>query len=543
MSAMETSSNKRKLNRKVRYALIALDFISLIYVLNTVPVFVILNGDKKMDVEIHSVFEDPGAVSSFSGAKISAKGNVDTEKLGTYTLSYSSGLQTLRRKVTVVDSTAPVISIEGRDLFIPLHEDYELPSAIADDNCDGDLSESLNVISYIDKDTAGVYDVVYSVSDLSGNEAEKILKAYVYEDDYQYCDLISNADSLDPEISSLIKGFNDAFYRSLKYLENEDLSSYFAEGKGEVFKTALSALIEYRKEAYNDLRMDDVSYSLQVEDVRRTRSGYRVTVLEDASMYFHFLDGVQSKTNDIVLTFEIVKQDSVWKIADVSREEGVFLYFEDAYAEGTDLSKIKEGYLDLMLSANERYETQRKLVNEGSIADAMADYEGDYDRQKATDYARTYALSRNDAYDSFSSNCVNFVSQCLVAGGIKMDYEGAQQWKYYNFSENNADGQYGYTYSFTYIPAFIDYLKNGSILCEVNSSLYLAKPGDVIAIDYEDTDMSDSPHVILVSEVIEDEEGIKDLLICGSTNDQLDYPLSALSYPYKKLIRIFANKE
>ena len=43
-----------------------------------------------------------------------------------------------------------------------------------------------------------------------------------------------------------------------------------------------------------------------------------------------------------------------------------------------------------------------------------------YDVEKAVEYARTYALKRNPDYPAFENNCTNFVSQCLVAGGISM---------------------------------------------------------------------------------------------------------------------------
>lgn len=42
-----------------------------------------------------------------------------------------------------------------------------------------------------------------------------------------------------------------------------------------------------------------------------------------------------------------------------------------------------------------------------------------YDVKKAVDYARKYAFDNNTKYPLFEMNCTNFISQCLLEGGIK----------------------------------------------------------------------------------------------------------------------------
>jgi RHS repeat-associated protein len=49
------------------------------------------------------------------------------------------------------------------------------------------------------------------------------------------------------------------------------------------------------------------------------------------------------------------------------------------------------------------------------------DPEGMYDRNAAKEYAKKWSESRNTEYYDYSSDCANFVSQCLLAGGFKMD--------------------------------------------------------------------------------------------------------------------------
>ena len=46
-------------------------------------------------------------------------------------------------------------------------------------------------------------------------------------------------------------------------------------------------------------------------------------------------------------------------------------------------------------------------------------------RVKAVEYALKWALSRNENYYDFTylgGDCTNFISQCLHAGGFKMNY-------------------------------------------------------------------------------------------------------------------------
>ncbi|MDD3225021.1 MAG: amidase domain-containing protein [Clostridium sp.] len=59
-----------------------------------------------------------------------------------------------------------------------------------------------------------------------------------------------------------------------------------------------------------------------------------------------------------------------------------------------------------------------------------------YSREKAVNYALTYAENPNsafkyfDTYNTVGGNCTNFVSQCLLAGGAPMIFSGENQWWY-----------------------------------------------------------------------------------------------------------------
>ncbi|MFR1837392.1 MAG: amidase domain-containing protein, partial [Turicibacter sanguinis] len=61
-----------------------------------------------------------------------------------------------------------------------------------------------------------------------------------------------------------------------------------------------------------------------------------------------------------------------------------------------------------------------------------------YNRQKAIDYARKWALGRNPLYhdyENYGGDCTNFISQCLHAGEIPFDVNGrdvTQKWYWYS---------------------------------------------------------------------------------------------------------------
>ena len=64
-----------------------------------------------------------------------------------------------------------------------------------------------------------------------------------------------------------------------------------------------------------------------------------------------------------------------------------------------------------------------------------------YDRQKALEYAKTWALGRNPLFFDFTGrggNCTNFVSQCVYAGSCQMNYLSVFGWYYISLEDRTA---------------------------------------------------------------------------------------------------------
>lgn len=114
-------------------------------------------------------YVEPGATASASGkdVEVTVSGEVDTEKLGTYTVTYRARYlwlsKTVKREVKVVDATAPVITLNNRGTVTLPGEDYVEEGYTAVDDYDGDITHKVQVRA--EGDT-----LYYTVADSSGNE-------------------------------------------------------------------------------------------------------------------------------------------------------------------------------------------------------------------------------------------------------------------------------------------------------------------------------------------------------------------------------------
>ena len=122
-----------------------------------------------------------------------------------------------------------------------------------------------------------------------------------------------------------------------------------------------------------------------------------------------------------------------------------------------------------------------------------------------------------------------------------MDGASPYQWKFFSDVHDEDSANTGYTASWVYIPMFADYMRNGDIVTGEDIWVYFAQPGDVIVmLSAEDKDISESPHVVIVSQCVTDGEGnVQEILYCGNTNDQLNIPFSSTAAPSKKLLKIY----
>ncbi|MCD7864421.1 MAG: DUF5011 domain-containing protein, partial [Clostridiales bacterium] len=135
-----------------------------------------LTGEAEITISAREAYCDEGASAMLIRKDVSDRiyetDNLDISAPGTYEISYHVDgrwqTYTVTRTVTVVDTTAPEIILNGDSpVTVDQIEAYEEPGAEVTDNCDGDLSGALSI--HMDQINDYTYQVTYEVSDRAGN--------------------------------------------------------------------------------------------------------------------------------------------------------------------------------------------------------------------------------------------------------------------------------------------------------------------------------------------------------------------------------------
>ncbi|SFW54850.1 Repeat domain-containing protein, partial [Paenibacillus sp. UNCCL117] len=122
-----------------------------VQVVDTTAPVLTLNGPNPMQIEAGSAFTDPGATAQDAAdgdltSQITMSGAVDAGQVGTYTLTYqvtdaAGNLATKTRAVQVVDTVAPVLTLNGPNpMQMEAGSAFTDPGATAQDAADGDLT-------------------------------------------------------------------------------------------------------------------------------------------------------------------------------------------------------------------------------------------------------------------------------------------------------------------------------------------------------------------------------------------------------------------
>lgn len=136
-----------------------------------------VNGDVETEIECGQEYSDAGATAALKDEDISGEinvsGTVDTSRPGTYEIDYSVEYRkkvfTKKRIVHVVDTTEPVITLNGEpSVTVAKIEDYVEEGATAMDNCDGDMTS--DITTSMDAVNEYTYAVHYEAIDSTGNK-------------------------------------------------------------------------------------------------------------------------------------------------------------------------------------------------------------------------------------------------------------------------------------------------------------------------------------------------------------------------------------
>ena len=154
-----------------------------VQVVDTVDPLINLVGDTTVSIEFQMTYTDAGAtaIDNYDGNlnnSLTSSSTVNTGVLGTYLFTYtvsdsSSNTALVSRTVSVVDTTPPVITLNGPDeVNLQVGDSYSDGGATAVDAYDGDVTSDISTVSSVDTSTVGVYYVTYTVSDNEGNNTQ-----------------------------------------------------------------------------------------------------------------------------------------------------------------------------------------------------------------------------------------------------------------------------------------------------------------------------------------------------------------------------------
>ena len=172
-------------------------------VVDTTKPVITLTGDATVTHEAATSYSDDGSTwtDTLDGnGTLDTNGSVNPLLPGVYSLAFGvadaagNAADEVTRTVTVVDTTNPVITLEGNaTIRHRVWRPYLDQGAGASDTLDGNLTNKISTTNPVNASVPGSYEVSYSVSDAAGNAATVVTRSVVVFNEAPSGLLLSNA--------------------------------------------------------------------------------------------------------------------------------------------------------------------------------------------------------------------------------------------------------------------------------------------------------------------------------------------------------------
>lgn len=299
--------------------------------------------------------------------------------------------------------------------------------------------------------------------------------------------------------------------------------------------------IQVRSSQRSDLHLTSYSSTLQVQSVQQEEDGnLRVMLREDVTQNFAQHPEVDSNVLDSFHMFELTQEDGSWKVVShTGGQDRLYWTLSRSLRNGEgDVSDQMEQQAQELIELLQVNVARREQTSDEPLPQAA----NAYDRQAAVAYAKQWVTDRNDEWPDYSmsgGNCQNFVSQCLLAGGIPMDSSGDAVWKWYGDTPNNLSQMAGRSASWSGVDEFLQYAASNTgsgMVAVADADYYSGEIGDVLILGYDEENLY---HAVIITDVVTDEEGnVVDYLVHSNTANQESFPASAYGYTYQVLVKI-----
>lgn len=388
------------------------------------------------------------------------------------------------------------------------------------------------------------------------------------------CTISNRNFTITDAIENTIVTFLDSYYTALATLETTDITHFFAKEEttqienAKLNQASLDYLIALRQMQTNDLTITDFSFTLSYEEVSQLDDGtIEVIITESHAANFSFLNGITSYASGIEHVFQC---DTAGNLLAHTRSEDIYPFIEEKYLAYKETisdqtmtadeinATIEQITADLLEEAqtdvtNVLQQRSAYLQDPAKYEETNLTWDVDYNREAAVNYAKQWVsgteIIRNtdewEVYDMYGGNCNNYISQCLDAGGIPMDYfgESSAQWKWYSTILNYSQTAAGRSPSWAGVNEFYQYCCENTgygLVSLPDANLFSAKEGDILQFGMLGT----WKHSVIVTDLVYDAQGnICDLLIHSNTTDRINYPASAYAYSTVRLIRILGYNQ
>ncbi len=339
-----------------------------------------------------------------------------------------------------------------------------------------------------------------------------------------------------------ILNYYQNYFKSLARLDSFDTTSYFYQNDlNDQIATKFDQVyydltLSERENSLIDLTMKEYSINLDIaaSDVL-SPDEINVIVIEKQDIVYNGTSKIHSEIASLQNVFRLKNIDNNWKIVRHEKEDALYGIIRNQL-EGIQipdrivaLDEIKNK-VELMFLKED--EAQLKAFEEEKKDKTPLRDNATYNRNAAINYAHKWFSIRNPEYYDYSDeggNCNNFISQCLRAGGMPEDYNGAETW-YYDV--------YYPTYSWLLVDSFYNYATNnkeGGLKTITTDNFFSGLEGDIIQLGVNDNWL----HSVIITRLVKDDEGnTVDYLIDSNTSDNKTIPVSTYGYPQMRLIKI-----